>query len=298
MTEVAILTPDPSLAGDAQRWRPAFDRLRDALALHGIAVSAEPWTNHVNNVDGLQRYACVLPLLTWGYHYAPAQWLRACATWQRDAVPFANPASILAWNTNKRYLAELGARGVDVLPTIFTDSPDRTAMDALHDATGAAELIMKPTVSAGSWQTRRLQRGALIDDVGGVEVILQPYLPTIETLGETSLLYFGGRLSHAVNKRPAAGDFRVQEEVGGRYTLIDTPPPEAVALAERTLTAIDAQLLYARIDMLQDSEGRWLLMEAELIEPDFYLDVDPRRGAGFAQALRDMLSTDTKHSDS
>ena len=121
-------------------------------------------------------------------------------------------------------------------------------------------------------------------------MLVQPYLPTIENEGETSLLYFGGVLSHVVNKRPVPGEFRVQEEFGGVYRVIEEPPTGAIALAEQVLAAIDAPLLYARIDMVPDAEGRWLLMEAELIEPDFYLGSDPQQGAGFARALRDALN--------
>ena len=119
--------------------------------------------------------------------------------------------------------------------------------------------------------------------------MLQPYLPAIETEGETSLLYFGGRLSHAVNKRPANGDFRIQVDFGGTYTAVPAPPG-AVALAGQVLAAIDEPLLYARIDMVRDRDGHWLLMEAELIEPDFYLGQDPAAGAGFAQAAAQRLA--------
>jgi hypothetical protein len=118
---------------------------------------------------------------------------------------------------------------------------------------------------------------------------LQPYLPSIETQGETSLLYFGGRLSHVVNKRPLAGEFRIQEEFGGQYGLVAEPAVGALALAEQVLDAVGEPLLYARIDVVPDADGRWLLMEAELIEPDFYLGVDPRHGAGFAQALDNFI---------
>src|SRR5690606_34529413 len=155
--------------------------------------------------------------------------------------------------------------------------------------TGADELIVKPAVSGGAWKTRRLRRGDAVDAEEGMAMLLQPYLPTIETHGETSLLYFGGRLSHAVNKRPVPGDFRIQQEFGGRYTLVPEPPADALALARQVLDAVCEPLLYARIDMVPDADGRWLLMEAELIEPDFYLGVDPSQGAGFARALRTFI---------
>ena len=119
--------------------------------------------------------------------------------------------------------------------------------------------------------------------------MIQPYLPTIETEGETSLLFFGGALSHVVNKRPVDGDFRIQTQFGGQYAALPEPPAEALALAEKTLQAIGEELLYARIDMAPGPDGRWLLMEAELIEPDFYLAAAPEGGARFAAAVRARL---------
>ena len=101
----------------------------------------------------------------------------------------------------------------------------------------------------------------------GDTAMIQPYLPTIETEGETSLLFFGGRFSHAVNKRPVTGEFRIQLQYGGIYTPVPTPPAGALALAEQTLAAIDAPLLYARIDMVRDDDGSPRLMELEIIEP-------------------------------
>jgi len=110
----------------------------------------------------------------------------------------------------------------------------------------------------------------------------------METEGETSLLFFGGRFSHAVNKRPVPGDFRIQVQFGGTYTSV-TPPADALAFAEKVLASVDEPLLYARIDLARDAAGQWVLMEAELIEPDFYLKNDPRSGAGFGEAVRALL---------
>jgi hypothetical protein len=290
MTRIAILTPDPASAHDAALWPKVLARLQRALDGVGIETVPTPWTAHVDDAAALRGFACVLPLLAWGYHHDHARWLRACATWQREGVPMANPARVLAWNSDKRYLAELAAHGVAIPPTTFADELTQALVERAFAETGADELIVKPAVSGGAWKTRRLRRGEAIADAAGATMLVQPYLPTIETAGETSLLYFGGQLSHAVNKRPVDGEFRVQEEFGGMYALLSPPPAGAVALAEQVLSAIDAPLLYARIDMVPDADGCWLLMEAELIEPDFYLGVDPTRGAGFARALYDPLA--------
>ena len=289
MTEIAILTPDPAEASHGTLWPTVLGRLQRALDRVGITAVPVPWTSHVDDARGLCGFSRVLPLLAWGYHFDHARWLRACASWQRAGIALANPADVLAWNSDKRYLSELAARGVAIPATTFSDHLQQDAVERMFDETGVDELIVKPAISGGAWKTVRVRRGDAIAPIDGTVMLVQPYLPTIETAGETSLLYFGGVLSHVVNKRPVPGEFRVQEEFGGVYCVLDAPPAGAVALAGQVLAAIDAPLLYARIDVVPDADGRWLLMEAELIEPDFYLGSDPAQGAGFARALRASL---------
>lgn len=293
VADVAILTPDPAVGEYAELWRVVLARLQDALSREGIRAVPVPWTAHADSADGLRSFRHVLPLLVWSYHRDPARWLQACSTWREAGLPMSNPAGVLAWNTDKRYLADLAARGVAIPHTVWAKVPTREQFERAFAETGAGELIVKPAVSGGAWKTQRVHRDGIEEAVsaaaGGGDMLLQPFLPTIASEGETSLLYFGGRLSHVVNKRPVPGDFRVQESFGGQYTLLREPPAGALELAGRTLAAIDAPLLYARIDMVPDADGRWLLMEAELIEPDFYLGVDPARGAGFARALRALI---------
>lgn len=289
MTRVAILTPDPADVSHTSLWPKVLSRLQHALDAVGIAVVPTPWTAHVDDASGLRDFARVLPLLAWGYHFDHDRWLRACETWRREGIAMANPARTLSWNSDKLYLSELAMRGVPVPATRWTKRLSQGDLDRMFDDSGASELIVKPAVSGGAWKTRRVRRGEVVDDAADTTMLIQPYLPTIEHEGETSLLYFGGRLSHVVNKRPVAGEFRVQEEFGGQYRVLEDPPAGAIELAEQVLAAIDAPLLYARIDVIPDAEGRWLLMEAELIEPDFYLGSDPAQGAGFARALRDDI---------
>ena len=290
MTQVAVLTPDPTDASHDALWPTVLARLQRALDGVGITTVPTPWTEHIDDASALQEFAQVLPLLTWGYHFDHARWLRACSTWERAGLALANPARVLAWNSDKCYLGTLAQRGIAIPATTWTNHLTREQVDAMFDATGAEELILKPSVSGGAWKTRRISLGDAVDAMpDGSIMMLQPYLPSIESQGETSLLFFGGYLSHAVNKRPLIGEFRVQEEFGGLYRLLDVAPSGALALAEQVLAAIEEPLLYARIDMVPDADGRWLLMEAELIEPDFYLGKDPREGSGFAHALRAVI---------
>lgn len=290
MIEVAVLTPDPAEMSFSDLWPGVLQRLRAALAGAGVTATPTPWTAHVDDGSALRDFALVLPLIAWGYHTDHARWLRACDAWQRADVPLANPASVLAWNSDKRYLQRLAQRGVAIPATTWTDRVTRRQLDEVFSATGADQLIVKPTVSGGAWKTLRLGRGEAFDAAPDGAAMIQPYLTTIETEGETSLLFFGGRLSHVVNKRPVAGEFRIQVQYGGVYRPLAAAPAGALALAEQTLAAIDEPLLYARIDTVPDASGRWLLMEAELIEPDFYLGADPDQGAQFGRAVRDLIA--------
>ncbi|QTC90990.1 ATP-grasp domain-containing protein [Brevundimonas goettingensis] len=288
MTTIAILTPDPADSSYRGQWPQVLARLEGALAGADIVAVPESWVDHVEEAGGLTRFPLVLPVLLWGYHRDHARFMQAVKTWTEAGVPLANPASVLGWNSDKSYLARLEAKGVPIPPTRFTDRVTEADVEAAFAAFGAEELVIKPTVSGGAWKTLRLKRGEALADAPEGAAMIQPYLPAIASEGETSLLFFGGTFSHAVNKTPVPGDFRIQVQFGGTYVSVE-PPAEAMALAQQVLAAIDEPLLYARIDMTRDGEGRWVLMEAELIEPDFYLKNDPRAGAGFAEAVRARL---------
>jgi hypothetical protein len=115
--------------------------------------------------------------------------------------------------------------------------------------------VAKPRVSHSAWRTIRWSPGDGIDDGPAGAAIIQPYLPEIETQGETSLIYFGGRFSHAVGKVPQPGDFRVQPEYDGIIAAIE-PAADMLAAAGRILAAVDEDLLYARIDLAPGLDGR------------------------------------------
>ncbi|MEO5566429.1 MAG: hypothetical protein ABIR05_07210, partial [Luteimonas sp.] len=150
---VAVLTPDPTDATYADAWPGVLERLAVALADAGVTVVPTPWTAHIDDASPLLEYPLVLPLLTWGYHLDHARWLRACAAWADAGVRMANPPAVLASNSDKRYLASMQALGVAIPPTTWTDRVTQDQVDAMFDATGATQLIVKPTVSGGAWKT-------------------------------------------------------------------------------------------------------------------------------------------------
>lgn len=287
MTEIAVLTPDPEDLSYASHWPGVLERLAAALSGAGVSVTPLPWTEQIEDPSRLTAFPLVLPVVVWGYHRDHPRWTAACEAWSASGAPLANPASVLAWNSDKTYLRRLAERGVPIPETVWLNRPTTGEVEAALNRFG--EAVIKPVVSGGAWRTQRIKAGEPIADLPDAPSMIQPFLPAIETEGELSLLYFGGRFSHAVRKTAAPGDFRIQVQHGGRYDQEPAPPADAVALAERALAAVDEPLLYARVDVVRDA-GVWRLMELELIEPDFYLSADPRGGAGFAEAVRDRLS--------
>ncbi len=293
MSKIAILTPNPADPSYAGQWPQVLEVLKAALVEAGLEVHAEPWTDHTEDAAGLKAYDLILPVIVWGYHRDHDLWLKACDLWKRVGLPLANSADTLMWNSDKAYLQGLIDHGIPMAATRFVERVTARDIDMAFDDLASDLLIVKPTISAGAYRTLRLDRNTdwaskLAKAPEGAAMI-QSYLPTIETEGETSLLFFGGELSHVVNKRPIEGEFRIQVQFGGQYQALDSAPPEALALAQQVLKAFGDDLLYARIDLTRDETGRWVLMEAELIEPDFYLAAAPKAGARFAEAVKARL---------
>jgi glutathione synthase/RimK-type ligase-like ATP-grasp enzyme len=225
----------------------------------------------------------------WDYHLRPADFLAWLHGLRDRGVIVLNPPPVVEWNMDKRYLLRLAEAGVDVgIPTVIlmresgmNDVPrlGDAEIGLRHDWTA---VVVKPTISASAhetWRTAWPPTAAALERLrsalGRGPVLIQPFLPEIANRGETSLVFVAGRFSHAVVKRPAAGDFRVQEEHGGSAHAT-TPPPHVVeyargvlATAARLCGTDAAAIPYARVDVLAGERPR--LMELELIEPTLYL---------------------------
>ncbi len=275
--QIAVLCPDPAEPTYTTGTPAPIGAYRTLFAAFGVEVIAHPWVDPVpSGVDG------VLATLAWGYHFQPQLWDQILATWD-PSLPLVNPPQVLRWNTSKTYLQELGASGVTVIPTLTPAVASAEMLSAACDAFGTEDLVIKPLVSAGSHRTVRHRRGDPVPDPA-VGAMVQPFLPSVNSEGELSLFYFAGRFSHAVRKRAAASDFRVQPQFGGLFETL-VPEGEALHLAEAVLAAAPAGIVYARIDLIRRLDGRLALMELEAIEPDLYFAQSPDGGRGFAAAV-------------
>lgn len=272
-----VLVPAPDYG---ERWDWAYDVEAAALEAAGLAVEPRPWTETGEVGAG----DVVLPLVCWGYHDRPTRWHDLLDRLEASGARVINPVPVLRWSSDKAYLAELDAAGVPTIPTTLVEHFDQAALDEARRAFGP-ELVVKPPVSAAATGTFRLFAG---DDVPpealGRPTMIQPFYRSIADEGEYSLLYFAGGFSHALVKRPAPGDYRVQPHLGGRE-LPCLAPDGARAVAEAALAAAPEPPAYARIDLLRDDEGALRVIELELIEPSLWLEHAPDRGASFADAI-------------
>jgi glutathione synthase/RimK-type ligase-like ATP-grasp enzyme len=251
----------------------------------GFSVEARDWTDP----GDLAGFDLVMPLVAWGYHQDPPRWHALLERLERDGVPTLNPVPLLRWNSDKRYLAELGDRGVSTIPTRMVESLNEAELAEARAEFGD-QLVIKPPVSASAYGTHLLgPNDPVPPDAVGQAMLVQPFLRAVAAEGEYSIMLFDGRFSHAIVKRPKAGDYRVQPHLGGTELPCEAPAG-AIELAHAALAAAPAKATYARVDMVRDNEGELAIIELELIEPALWLQHAPDGGESFAAALRLSLA--------
>lgn len=261
-----------------------------ALAGAGHDAELVPWDDPA---VVWEAFDAVLIRTTWDYHTRREEFVTWAAQVEASTRLF-NAAEVVRWNTHKGYLLELEERGAPTVPTAWLAQGDRVDLAGLAAARGWGELVVKPAVGAGGDGITRVlpQEGQATLDalVAAGDAMVQPYVPTIATAGELSVILFDGEVSHAVRKIPAAGSLLVQIEHGGTYEPLAEVPAEAAALARWVVDAAGHDLLFARVDLLVDEVGSWLVNELEVTEPGLFMHLVPgsaeRLVAAVERALR------------
>ncbi|WP_432836813.1 ATP-grasp domain-containing protein [Dactylosporangium sp. CA-092794] len=260
-----------------------------ALAARGIAAEPVAWDATGADWTG---YDLAIVRNTWDYAKRRAEFL----AWAHAVPRLANPAAVLEWNTDKRYLRELAAAGIPVVPTDWVEP------GAAWTPAASGEIVVKPAISAGSIDTGRYDLATQaepaaahvrrLQDAGRL-VMVQPYLGEVDTAGETALLYLGGAFSHAIRKGAiltgpyeAAAELYQEEHIEPR-----TPAAAERALADRVLGALPGpagDLLYIRVDLLPSADGP-VVIEVELTEPSLFFATAPGSADRFAAAVERRL---------
>jgi len=282
---LALATAIDSLAQDAD-----MALLREACAAAGVATDVVAWDDPTVS---WRRFDAVLLRSTWDYTTRLPDFLAWC---ERVAahVPLWNPVEVVRWNTDKRYLGELAGHGLPVIESHYLAPGDDASSLPVFD-----DFVVKPTVGAGSSGARRFrtdQRAAAVDHArtllaAGRHVLVQPYQAAIDREGETSLLFFEGRFSHAIRKAPLlrAGGEGLRADIGGDLIQPREPSEAERRTAGEVLAALPfGPLAYARVDLLPSPEGPRLL-ELELTEPALFLARDEGAAARFAAVLAARL---------
>lgn len=275
---IAILVPPHD---HPEAWQTGYARKQLALTAAGLAVEQRLWTNP----GDLSGFDLVTALFAWGYQRDVPRWYALLDRLESEGLPVVNPVPLMRWNSDKAYLNDLAAKGVAVVPTVEVAALDAASYAAAQAQLGVADVVIKPAISAGADGTHRLHAGdSLPADALGQRRLVQPMMSGVVRDGEFSLFLFDGKLSHAIVKRPALGDFRVQEQFGGREFAWEASE-EAQSLAAAALAACPIAPTYARVDMVGDARGRLHVIEVELIEPSLFLHFSPDKGAAFAAAF-------------
>ncbi len=285
---------------------PDEQALIGVLAEQGVAASAVAWDEA--QVDW-GAFAGLIIRSAWNYHEQPEAFRAWLAMVEQAGVPLWNAPQIIRWNMEKTYLRELAQQGVAIVPTVWLEKGEAPILADILAAQNWSEAVVKPVISAsgqGAWVTTVTEPVAVVTATGSVTaadqsrfekmvaqraVMVQQRMPIEQ--GEWSLIFLGGAYSHGVIKRPAKDDFRVQGEYGGTSTWM-TPPESLVEQARQILetaawaSSAQAECLYARVDGM-DINGRFVLMELELIEPYLFLGLEDGGVERFAAQINKLI---------
>ncbi|UIP06281.1 hypothetical protein LY632_11355 [Erythrobacter sp. SDW2] len=290
---VAFLTCPGTHPGSPTRRADAFEHdlmvaaIRPELATRGHGLVEIDWRSPL---EAFANMPLVLVGTPWDYQDSEEQFLAKLEALEAAGHILCNSAATVRWNVRKTYLRDLAASGAATIPTLWIEAPTATDIAAAMEHFGTGSVVAKRQVGAGA-EGQSIHHHASLDTDWRMAhpAMLQPFLPQIQRDGEYSFLFVDGRFSHALRKRAAAGDYRVQSIYGGTEETLE-PSPDDIATAQAVVDAVPQGMpLYCRIDMVRGSDGTLLLMEAEMIEPFLYPEQGPQLGVLMAEAITRRL---------
>ncbi len=264
--------------------------LMPSLQQNNYEVQAVVWND--KNINWT-TYDLLIFRNTWDYYEKQTAfdvWLNEIQTLD---IKCLNSIETIQKNKHKFYLKELENNGISIIPTIFIEKTNNLNLSKIIP-NHLKKAVIKPAYSGGSYQTQ-LFDVAEIESINTdyqtiaseKELLLQEFIPEIETVGETSFIFFNKKFSHCVNKMPFKGDFRVQSQFGGNYTIVE-PSQTLIDKAQKIVNTFTEELLYCRIDCIV-IDNNLLLMEVECLEPDLYFELCPKAEQTFIEAIVDLI---------
>ncbi|MFJ4687991.1 RimK family alpha-L-glutamate ligase [Streptomyces sp. NPDC088789] len=284
MARIALVTSRPGADVVAD---PDLPVLLEALRAAGAEAQGVAWDDPDVDWGG---FDLAVIRSTWDYSWRAAEfldWAERCGR----ATRLANPAHIVRWNVDKRYLGDLAAARIPTVPTRYL-APGEPA-----DLPDGHEYVVKPTSGAGARLAARYtpdQHATAVRQLermhaDGFTAMVQPYVDAIDTTGERALVLYGGTLRHAIRKGPVLARGTAYDERKVPHPGVEpwTPTGPERTLAERALAAVPGAsgLLYARVDLVDGADGEPCVMELELVEPHLFLDLHPGSVEPIAAAM-------------
>lgn len=258
--------------------------MRPAFTAAGLELVEIDWHAPMAEFVGATHALIGTP---WDYQDHPSEFLARLEALEAAGVSVHNPPEVVRWNLDKRYLDDLAGRGAPTLPTLWMDDVDRRDIIAALEQFQTDSVVVKRQVGAGAMGQHRFTDDNLPADDWrmGHAAMIQPFVPSIESEGEISLIFIDGVFSHGVRKRPAQGDYRIQSLFGGTEEKLN-PSHTELAQAQAVMAALPFPApLYARVDVVGLPAGGLAVMEVELIEPYLYPEQGPELGEKLALAL-------------
>jgi len=296
MFDVVILTDYRYVNPEKTDWYTDHVLLEDqllqtALEDKGLKVCKKDWAD--SNFDWTTTKYAIFRT-TWDYFDRFEEffdWLEKT----KNKTTFINSAEIILWNIDKHYLQDLAKNNINIAPTLFVEKGDEITLHQLFEKTKWREVVIKPAISGVALHTYRITPSNcsefedLFQQLIQKECMLfQEFLENIISNGEISLIMIGGKFTHAVKKIAKKGDFRVQDDHGGKVEKY-TPNKEEITFAENCLKASPYTPVYARVDIVYDNNNQPSLSELELIEPELWFRNYPKAAEFLAVEIEKLF---------
>jgi glutathione synthase/RimK-type ligase-like ATP-grasp enzyme len=268
--------------------------LIDELEKLGIFSQIIPWDSDID----WAKVPMVLLRTPWDYFQRAEEFLNWAEKVDK-VTKLLNPFELVKWNAHKSYLLDLEQQGVPIIPTILIRKNEAQNSARIFNSLKFDEMVIKPAISGGAVGALMAKKSDpqlfthLNELLKTHDVLIQPFISNILDDGEVSLIYFAGKFSHAIHKKGAKGEYRVQEEYGGSVHLYN-PTLEELELSENILSKTKIPATYARVDLVK-YEGKATLMEFEIIEPELFLKNSPEGTRHFAEILKALITFSSFH---
>lgn len=231
----------------------------------------------------------ILPICAWDYSESPQQFEHWLNQAQHSGSQFINPIELIKWNMKKSYLCDLAANGHPIIPTYIL-APQAPLIYQTMQQNQWDTAVIKPLIGQSGNHVSKVHLNQPLPNLSTYHhgIVLQPFVTQIQTLGETSLIFFHGHYSHAIQRQPAPQEWRANSRYGVQ-TYPAYPSQQTIDAAQAVLYSLPQMPTYARIDGIIQADSL-LINELEVIEPALYLNQVPHGSQYFAQAILSYMT--------